>query len=115
MSDERDPRLEAVFAAAQPEAPNGEFADKVMADVESRRRNIFLTRVALILMIIALEVMLNAPIQGTIGAAINALGKPIIEIANPWMSTALAPVNSAAGIVGVILLGLHFLYRKVLR
>ena len=115
MTDERDPRLEAVFAEAQLDAPNGEFADKVMADVESRRRNIFMTRVALILMIVALEVLLNAPIQGTIGAAINALGTPIIEIANPWMSMVLAPVNSAAGVVGAILLGLHFLYRKVLR
>ena len=115
MTDERDPQLEALFADAQIETPNGAFADKVMEDVAHRRRNLLFTRAMIVLAIIALEVLLNAPIQGAIGSFIDVIGRPIIDLDDGWLAMALAPVNSAAGIVGALLLGLHFLYRKVLR
>lgn len=115
MTDERDPQLEALFQKAQIDTPNGAFADKVMQDVAQRRRNLLLTRVMIVLAIIALEVLLNAPIQGVVGSFIDVIGAPIVVIENEWLAMVAAPLNSAAGIAGGLLLGLHFLYRRVLR
>ena len=114
MTNERDPQLEALFAQAQTDIPNGDFAQRVMSDVDTRRRNVLLVRLALITLIVVLELLLSAPIQGTLGIIMKALGTPLVDLENPAVELVLAPLNSVAGIVGGLLLLLHFLYRKVL-
>ncbi len=115
MNNERDPQLEAMFADAAAESPNGDFTDKVMTSVATRRRNVMLGRVAIVALIVFLEVLLSAPVQSTVGAIVDVIGTPLIELPPSTLATMLTPVNSIAGVVGGVLLLVHFLYRRLLR
>jgi len=115
MNNERDPELEVLFADAAAESPNGDFTDKVMKGVASRRRNVMFGRIAIVALIVLLEVLLSAPVQSTVGAIVDVLGTPLIEIRQPMLAMMLTPVNSIAGVIGGVLLLVHFLYRRLLR
>ena len=115
MNDERDPKLEALFTNAAAESPNDDFTDKVMTNVASHRRNVMIGRVAIVAMIVLLEVLLSAPVQSAVGAVVEVLGTPIIEMDQSMLAMMLAPANSIAGVIGGVLLLVHFLYRRLLR
>jgi len=125
MNDERDPKLEALFKDAAAESPNDDFTDKVMtnddftdkvmASVASRRRNVMIGRIAIVALIVLLEVLLSAPVQSAVGAFVEVLGTPLIELNQSILAMMLTPVNSIAGVIGGVLLLVHFLYRRLLR
>ena len=115
MNNERDPELEVLFADAAAESPNGDFTDKVMTGVASRRRNVMFGRIAIVALIVLLEVLLSAPVQSTVGVIVDILGTPLIELNEPMLAMMLTPVNSIAGVIGGVLLLVHFLYRRLLR
>ena len=115
MNDEKDPKLEALFANAAAESPNDDFTDKVMTGVASRRRNVLIGRIAIVAMIVLLEVLLSAPVQSAVGAFVEVLGTPLFELDQSMLAMMLTPVNSVAGLIGGVLLLVHFLYRKLLR
>lgn len=115
MNDERDPKLEALFTDAEAESPNDDFTDKVMTGVASRRRNVMIGRIAIVALIVLLEVLLSAPVQSAVGALVEVLGTPLVELNQSTLATMLTPVNSVAGVIGGVLLLVHFLYRRLLR
>jgi hypothetical protein len=115
MNDERDPALEALFSQAEEELPNGDFAARVMASVNNRRRNVLIGRVSVIILIVVLELALSAPVSGALGEIVKDLGEPLIDLNDSWFALLIAPLNSVAGVVGMILLLIHFLYRWVIR
>ena len=115
MNNERDPELEVLFADAAAESPNDGFTDKVMTSVASRRRNVMFGRIAIVALIVLLEVLLSAPVQSTVGAIVDVLGTPLIEIRQPMLAMLLTPVNSIAGVIGGVLLLVPILYRRLLR
>ena len=115
MNNERDPELEVLFADAAAESPNGGFTDKVMTSVASRRRNVMFGRIAIVALIVLLEVLLSAPVQSTVGVIVDVLGTPLVELSQPMLAMMLTPVNSIAGVIGGVLLLVHFLYRRLLR
>ena len=115
MNDERDPELEVLFAEAAAESPNGDFADKVMTRVASRRRNVLFGRIAIFALIVLLEALLSAPVQSTVGVIVAALGTPLLELSHPALAMLLTPVNSIGGVIGILLLLVYFLYRRFLR
>jgi len=115
MNNERDPELEVLFADAAAESPNGDFTDKVMTGVAIRRRNVMFGRIAIVALIVLLEVLLSAPVQSAVGAIVEVLGTPLIEMNQSILAMMLTPVNSIAGVIGGVLLLVHFLYRRWLR
>ena len=115
MNDERDPELEALFKGVATDSPNGDFTDKVMMGVASRRRKVMIGRIAIVALIVLLEVLLSAPVQSAVGAIVEVLGTPLIELNQSTLAMMLTPVNSVAGVIGGVLLLVHFLYRRFLR
>ena len=115
MNDERDPLLESLFAQAGRELIDEQFTERVMAGIDRRRRNVLIGRFAVVGLLVALELLLNAPIQNSVGTLADAMGAGLIQLDNEWVAYAVGPLNSIAGMVGVTLLGLHFLFRRVLR
>lgn len=115
MNDDRDPLLDSLFQQAERELVDEQFTAGVMADIHRRRRNILVGRLAVVALLIALELLLNAPIQNSVGTLTGVLSGGLIQLENEWLAYAVGPLNSIAGVVGVMLLGLHFLFRKVLR
>ncbi|MGI9234806.1 MAG: hypothetical protein ACR2RD_14325 [Woeseiaceae bacterium] len=115
MSNERDPVLESLFAQADVELNKNDFAGQVMAMVEKRRRNVLLGRVAFLALLVAFEFILSAPLQNSIGAATEAMSMSLLDVSNEWLAVIVAPLNSIAGLLGVLLLGLHTIYRRMVR
>ncbi len=115
MNDERDPLLESLFAQSVREPANGNFQTKVMASVEKRRRTVLFGRIAIVALLIALELLLSSPMQNSVGMMTEALSTSLVEVTNEWLAAAVAPLNSVAGLVGMLLLGVHTLYRKMVR
>ena len=115
MTDERDPLLEKLFAESRNEPFDAAFCDRVMENVEKRRRTVFAGRIAIVALLLLSELLLSAPLQNSFGVVTEALGRALFSVNNEWLATAVEPVNSIAGVIGVILLGLLTLYRRVVR
>ncbi len=115
MSDERDPLLESLFAQASDELNDIDFVETVMAQVAKRRRNVLLGRIGLVLLVVAFEFLLSAPLQNTVGIATQALSTSLLDVGNEWLAGIVAPLNSVAGLIGMLLLGLHSIHRKLVR
>lgn len=113
MSQDRDPMLESFFAQAQQELVDEQFAAAVMHRIKARSRRVLAGRLAIVALIAALELLLDAPLQNSVGVITEVLGAPLYRIESEWLAFALTPVNSLAGLLGLGLLGLHFIYRRV--
>lgn len=115
MNEERDPILESLFVQADRELIDEKFTARVMAGIDRRRRTMLIGRLSVIGLLIVLELLLNAPIQNSVGTVAGVLGSGLFQLDNEWAAYALGPLNSIAGLIGLTLLGLNFLFRKVLR
>jgi hypothetical protein len=86
-----------------------------MAQVARRRRNVVLGRIGLVLLLAAFEFLLSAPLQNSVGIATQALSASLLDIGNEWLAVIVAPLNSVAGLIGMLLLGLHTIHRRMVR
>ncbi|MEL6446528.1 MAG: hypothetical protein AAFQ62_01130 [Pseudomonadota bacterium] len=115
MNDERDPTLESLFAAAEEPLQDAAFTESVTGEITGRRRRLIFGRFGVLGMILVLEVLLQSPLQQSLGVAADWLGRPIMTVEGEWLSFALSPVNTAAGILGAVLLAVHLFLRSVLK
>lgn len=113
MKAERDPLLESLFEQAEENLVDSDFTNDVLNHVKSRRKRIVTGRVTVIVMLIALEVLLESPIQQSLGVVAESLGRSLFDIEHEWLGFILGPINSIAGLVGITLLGINSLYRKI--
>ena len=114
MSDERDPQLESLFDDVDARLDDEAFTSAVVDRVASRRSKVVLGRVAVLVLLIALEVVLESPLQASLGVAAEVLGRSLFELDSEWLAFVLAPINSIAGLIGITLLALNSLYRRLL-
>ncbi len=115
MNNERDPMLEALFAQSADTRVEENFTARVMAQIEARRRKVLVARVAIVTLIIALEWLLSSPLQNFVGELTQILSTSLVDVKNAWLASVIAPLNSIAGLIGMLLLGLHVFYRKMVR
>ena len=113
MTAERDPRLEALFAAAEQELADDAFVQAVTDQLSGRRRRLFASRIAVLLLIVALEFVLQSPLQQSMGVVADLLGTPVFTLRGDWLEFALGPINTVAGLVGAVLFALHLLIRRL--
>lgn len=112
MSDYHDPRIDALFQAARSLPVDERFSESIERAVERRQRRILLGRVIILLAIVAFEIVLNLPIQSSLGVVAELLNTQLVATGGGWFVTLLAPLNTVAGLVGLVLLVLNFLYRR---
>ena len=115
MSDERDPLLESLFIKAERELVDEQFTASVMTGIDRRRRNVLIGRLSAVVLLVALELLLNAPLQNSVGTLTQVMSTSLVQLENEWLAYAVGPLNSIAGLVGMTLLGMHFMFRRVLR
>ena len=113
MTDERDPLIESLFAEAEQDFSDDEFVASCMQGVHRRSRRVIASRIAIAVLIIAFELALDAPLKNSVGALASALGTNLYQFDNEWLAFIMTPVNSIAGLVGLMLLGMHALYRRI--
>jgi hypothetical protein len=113
MNEKRDPVLEGLFAEARQDFSDERFTSEVLARVEERRRRVLFGRLTIVVVLIAFELLLDAPLQHSLGALAEALNTPLFDTGAHWIGILLTPLNSLAGLLGLGLVGIHFLYRKL--
>ncbi len=113
MTEQRDRLLETMFDAADEEFAAEDFASSVVEDVRAHRRRILVGRLAVAALLVVLELALDSPLQHSLGVVGELLGTSLYPIKSEWLAFILAPVNSVAGLIGLILLGMHYFYRKI--
>lgn len=113
MSEERDPTLLSLFDAAREDLADDDFASTVVESVKSRRRRLLVERAVVVALLVMLELMLESPIRNSLGNAAELLFTTLYPLDNEWLEFIFAPVNSVAGILGLLLLFLHYLYRRL--
>lgn len=113
MTEERDPMLESLFDAADRELVDDAFTAKVASAVKAQRRRVMLGRLAIVALLAFVELLLDSPLQNSLGTVADMLVTSLIPVEHEWLEFIVAPINSVAGLLGMLLLGLHFFYRKL--
>ncbi len=115
MSSDYDPRLQALFEQAEQGFDHRAFARDIMARIDrERRRAVLMWSVFGIFAVLALS-LFAAPVVATFGLISGLLPESLIEIETGWMQQLLSPINSVAAALALGALGIHRLFRRILR
>lgn len=115
MRDELDSDLQSLFEQQQPIPGSNDFTARVMARVDRRQMGFRALQLGILILLVGLELVFESPISQSMGALNSAMKSSVLELEDEWISFVLEPVNSVAGVLGMVLLGVHFLMRRVLR
>jgi hypothetical protein len=113
VTHERDPVLASIFEAADKNLEDPAFTDAIVDRMQRRRRRILMTRGVIIALLVLLEIALESPLQNSLGAVAEMLGQPLVPLDAGWIAFVLAPINSVAGLIAVVLMGISILYRRM--
>ena len=115
MTDERDPRLEALFDAAREELSGEQFGAGVMARIDRSRRRALTGWAAVAVVLLAGTWLLSGPLTGAVSVLIQLLPQTLVEIdaGDVLVAQLLAPINSVAAAVAFAFLALRLAYRKI--
>ena len=115
MTDERDPRLEALFDAARQEFSGDAFAAGVMARVDRLRRRALIGWASLAVAFLAGAWLLSGPLTDAVGLVTRLLPQSLVEFdaGNQVFAQLLAPINSVAAAVALGGFGLWLAYKKI--
>jgi hypothetical protein len=113
MIDDRDPVLVQLFDAAQRDFSQEPFTQVVARRIRGRQRRVLLGRLAILALLVLMQLLLESPLQDTLGRIGSVLSTPLVSIGHEWLAFLLAPVNSVAGLLGLVLIGTNFFYRKI--
>jgi hypothetical protein len=115
MTDDRDPRLQALFDAAPPASADSQFVAQAMANVDRERRKTIFGWLAAALLLVPVAWWLSEPVVSTLNFVTHLMPKSIIEFEADGVAQVLAPINSVMGVAGLLFLGAWMFYRKVFR
>ena len=115
MTQEQDPRLQALFAKAG-EINKGEaFTDQVMQQVDRVRRKASAGWLGIALLFAVFAWWISGPIVHATSLLLGILPASLVDINDQFVADLLAPVNSVAGVVALLFLLLRFVYKKLFR
>ena len=83
--------------------------------IAARRRNVLIGKLAIVALLVALELLLSAPLQNSASVIAQVLSTSLVELEGGRLALMVAPINSIAGLIGMLLLGMQFLYRRMMR
>ncbi|MDJ0916476.1 MAG: hypothetical protein QNJ05_01850 [Woeseiaceae bacterium] len=109
----RDPALQALFDSAETELRDDAFTTAVEQRIDRRGKRVIAGRLAAVILLVTLEVLLESPLQQSLGVAAEILSTTLIPLDNEWLAFALSPINSIAGLIGLVLIGTQHLYRRM--
>ena len=107
--------LQAHFDRANEDLAGAAFTQSMVARLDRRRRQLFIIRITAVALLVVLEVLLEAPLQNTSGALVEVLGRDLLPVGEGWLALLVGPLNSFAGLVAILLMGLNFLVRRMVR
>lgn len=114
MNEERDPRIQRLFADATENLGDDEFTARVMARVERHRRAGYRLWTFIFVMALLAAWMLQGPFQEIAMMLSRALAISLFQVDSPLVAQLVMPLNTIAGLLGLGVLALTFLYRRIL-
>lgn len=109
--DDREPMLENVFSNAREELAPDAFTEQVMLHTDRAKRRAIPTRAALALAL----ALLGIPVQDVALELSQVLVVALVPIQNTLLAQLLAPVNTVAGLLTVVLLVIRAAHRRLFR
>ena len=106
--DQRDPRIQALFANAEKDLKSQPFVKNVNLNLKKLKRRTLITRISISLILASLAFLL----QGTVIPLSQSLISPLFELKG-LAGQMLAPINSFAGVLSAVLIGLRAAHKKI--
>ena len=113
MNNDKDHRLEALFAEAATEVPDERFTVGVMGRVDRMRYRVMLAWVAAALVMLLCAWLLAGPVMHAVDMMLGLLPRTWLELDNRVAAVFLAPINSIGAIAGLALFVVYRLVRKL--
>jgi len=113
MTDERDPRLQALFADTQGELDGEEFVTRVMAQTRKPKQLLIAGLAGLTLLLIAGIWLFSLPAFAITQVIATALTTTLIDLGEGWLAWILSPINNIASLLILSLKGLRMIQKKV--
>jgi len=113
MTDDRHPGLQGLFDAAKKELDDDAFVTQVMAQIDSLRHRTMIGWIIGSLVLTLVGWWLSRPLISAVNLATQMLPKSLVVVEEQWLAELLAPVNSIAGVAGLLFLGAWVAYRKI--
>ncbi len=113
MNDDLDPALQIAFANAERELPGETFGAAVMAGIERQRRLRSFGWLAIGAAGVVLVWLLALPLQNLALALVDGLGTSLVSGKDGLAMQMLAPLNSVAGVLALVLLAAQMLWRRI--
>ena len=113
MTDERDPRLQTLFAEAQHDLEGEEFAAKVMAQTRHLRYRLVAGLFCLAFLLAAGAWYFAIPLQ-VAQLITQVLTTTLIDLGESWLAWVLSPVNNIASLLIVSVKAMRVLRKRML-
>jgi hypothetical protein len=113
MTDDRDPRLQALFADTQVELDGEEFIAGVMAKTRKPKQLMIAGLAGLALLLVAGAWLFSLPTYEITQFIATALTTTLIDMGEGWAAWILSPVNNIASVLILSLKGIRMIQKKV--
>lgn len=113
MTDNRDPRLQKLFADTQEDLADNGFTARTMLEVDRLKRTFMIRRVCVGLLLIVCAWFAANPLQQVAVALTRGLSQPLIPLGDGLFAGLASPANTYAGALVLILLSLRVVYRRL--
>lgn len=114
MSNDYDPRLQALFAEAQQVFDDEAFTRAVLERIDGQRRRAILAWSLFGLAGLILLALLAQPVFATLTMATQLLPVSLVDIETGWLRQLASPINSVAAVIALGILGIRKFVRRVL-
>jgi hypothetical protein len=99
MTEERDPRLQALFEQIGPELDGDEFTARVMAQTRLAKYRLPAILFGMVLAAVAIALLLAPSLQELALLMAHGLTTSLIDLGDGWLASILSPVNTIGSLV----------------
>ena len=114
MTNDRDPILQSLFAAAQKDLDGEAFTDRVNKKTRSQRNRILAALAGTVLVMAACIWIFAIPVQAFPQVVTNFLTTTLIDLGDGWAAWVFSPVNNIAGLLVLSLKAMRMFWKKVI-
>lgn len=113
MTDERDPNLESLFAAAREDLAGALFTAQLTARIDAAERWTAAGRLCVGVALAACAVLVEPMLQDAVGALNQSVQAPLVNLDDQRLSYVLSPLNSVQGVLALAVAALLTAYRTL--
>ncbi len=114
MNVDLDPSLQIMFANADKDLSNEQFAEQILEKAYKSKSTRLVGWIGVVSVVFVLAWIFAAPLQDFALVISDGLAVPLVQPSGGWLMQILEPVNKVAGLLAFGLLVLQMLLRRIL-